>query len=76
MALAEVEPATAVVWYTLTFAGCVAQSRCPSTVFFCDEHHLTAWRASQAAQIAGDRLTVEEALEIGIALFGPLLRFA
>ncbi|MBY0320292.1 MAG: hypothetical protein K2X72_16325 [Reyranella sp.] len=73
-ALVVVEPATAVVWYTLTFAGCVAQSRCPSTVFFCQDDHLTAWRASQGAQIAGDRLIVEEALEIGIALFGPLLR--
>jgi alkylmercury lyase len=76
MALAAAEPPTAVVWYTLTFAGCAAQSRCPSTVFFCHDDHLTAWRASQGAQIAGDRLTVEEALEIGIALFGPLLRFA
>lgn len=76
MALAPVEPQTAVVWYTLTFSGCVARSRCPSTVFFCHDDHLTAWRDSQGAQITGDRLAMEEALEIGIALFGPLLRFA
>ena len=76
MALAAVEPPTAVVWYTLTFAGCVAQSRCPDTVFFCHGDHLTAWRTSQGVQIVGDPLTVDEALEIGIALFGPLLRFA
>lgn len=76
MALATVEPPTAVVWYTLAFGGCVAQSRCPSTVFFCHDDDLTAWRASQGAQIAGDRLAIEEALEIGIALFGPMLRFA
>lgn len=76
MALATVEPPTAVVWYTLAFSGCVAQSRCPSTVFFCHDDHLTAWRASQGAQVTGDRLAMEEALEIGIALFGPLLRCA
>jgi hypothetical protein len=76
MALAAVEPAAAVVWSTLTFGGCVAQSRCPSTVFFCHDDHLKAWRANEGAQIAGDRLTAGEALEIGIALFGPLLRFA
>ncbi|WP_367268081.1 organomercurial lyase [Reyranella sp.] len=73
--LAAVEPRTAIVWYTLAFEGCVAQSRCPSTVFFCDDDHLAAWRSS-SAQSAGDRLTVEEALEIGIALFEPLLRLA
>lgn len=72
--LAKVEPRTAIVWYTLAFEGCVAQSRCPSTVFFCNDDHLAAWRASKSATPAGDRLTVEEALEIGIALFEPLLR--
>ncbi|MGH7461678.1 MAG: organomercurial lyase [Longimicrobiales bacterium] len=75
-ALAAVEPRTAIVWYTLAFEGCVAQSRCPTTVFFCHDDHLTEWRANQGAHIAGDRLAVEEALEIGIALFGPLLRVA
>jgi len=74
MLLAAVEPNTAIVWYTLAFEGCVAQSRCPSTVFFCSDDHLAAWRASKSAHILGDRLAMAEALEIGIALFGPLLR--
>lgn len=74
-ALAAVEPRTTIVWYTLAFEGCVARSRCPSTVFFCNDDHLAAWRASKHA-MAGDRLTIEEALEIGIALFEPLLRSA
>lgn len=73
-ALAAVEPRTAIVWCTLAFEGCIAQSRCPSTVFFCNDDHLAAWRASEHAHTAGDRLTVEEALEIGIGLFEPLLR--
>ena len=75
-ALAAVEPRTTVVWYTLAFEGCVAQSRCPSTVFFCNDDHLAAWRAGKNAYMTGDRLTVEEGLEIGIALFEPLLRVA
>lgn len=73
--LAAVEPRTTIVWYTLAFEGCVAQSRCPSTVFFCNDDHLAAWRASKHA-LTGDPLTIEEALEIGIALFEPLLRSA
>lgn len=74
--LAAVEPTAAVVWYTLAFEGCVAQSRCPSTVFFCNDDHLAAWRAQKGTHVLGDRLAMEEALEIGVALFEPLLRFA
>ncbi len=74
--LAAVEPRTAIVWYSLAFEGCVARSRCPNTVFFCNDDHLAPWRASKRAHADGDRLTVEEALEIGIALFEPLLRLA
>lgn len=74
--LATVAPRTTIVWYTLAFEGCVAQSRCPSTVFFCNDDHLAAWRVGKNAYTAGDRLTVEEALETGIALFEPLLRSA
>jgi hypothetical protein len=76
MLLAAVEPRTAIVWYTLAFEGCVAQCRCPSTVFFCNDDHLATWRGNKSTHAAGDRLTVEEALEIGIALFEPLLRLA
>jgi hypothetical protein len=72
--LAAVEPNTAIVWYTLAFEGCVAQSRCPSTVFFCSDDHLAAWRTTKSAPVSGDRLAMAEALEIGVALFGPLLR--
>lgn len=72
--LGVVEPAGAVVWYTLTFDGCAAQSCCPSTVFFCNDDHLAAWRAGKGAHTTGDRLSIAEALEIGIALFEPLLR--
>jgi hypothetical protein len=76
MLLAAVEPGTAIVWYTLAFEGCIARSRCPSTVFFCNDDHLAAWRASKDAHVLGDRLAMDEALEIGIALFRPLLAIA
>ena len=74
MELEAVEPASTVVWYSLAFDGCVAQSCCPSTQFFCSDDHLTAWRAGNGARTTGDRLNMREALEIGIALFEPLLR--
>jgi hypothetical protein len=72
--LKVVEPVGTVVWYSLAFDGCVAQSCCPSTLFFCSDDHLTAWRAGNGARTTGDRLDTYEALEIGIALFEPLLR--
>jgi hypothetical protein len=72
--LETVEPADAVVWYTLLFDGCAAENSCPSTVFFCSDDHLASWRAGQGARAAGERLSMAEALEIGIALFEPLLR--
>jgi hypothetical protein len=72
--LEAVEPASAVVWYSLAFDGYVAQSCCPSTLFFCSDDHLTAWCAGNSARTTGDRLEMDEALEIGIALFEPLLR--
>lgn len=73
-ALKAVEPAGTVVWYSLAFDGCVAQSCCPSTQFFCSDDHLAAWRAGIGARTTGDRLDIHEALEIGVALFEPLLR--
>lgn len=74
MELAAVEPASTMVWYSLAFDGCVAQSCCPSTLFFCSDDHLAAWRGGKGAGTAGDRLNTAEALQIGIALFEPLLR--
>jgi hypothetical protein len=73
-ALKAVEPAGTVVWYSLAFDGCVAQSCCPSTQFFCSDDHLAAWRTGNGERTTGDRLDMHEALEIGIALFEPLLR--
>src|SRR5260370_22926951 len=72
--LAKVEPATAVVWQDVRYeGGCAANSLCATTVFFCSDDHLSAWRRERAADEAGFRLSMEEGLEAGRAVFGPSL---
>jgi len=73
-ALAQVEPQTAVMWQNVRYEGaCAANSLCATTAFFCSDEHLSAWRREQAADEAGFRLSIEEGLEAGRALFGPSL---
>jgi len=72
--LARVEPKTTVMWQSVRYEGaCAANSLCATTAFFCSDEHLSAWRREQAADEAGFRLSVEEGLEAGRALFGPSL---
>lgn len=73
-ALAQIEPRTAVMWQSVCYEGaCAANSLCATTAFFCSDDHLSAWRREQAADEAGFRLSIEEGLEAGRALFGPSL---
>jgi len=73
-ALAHVEPQTAVMWQSVRYEGaCAANSLCATTAFFCSDDHLSAWRREQAADEAGFRLSIEEGLEAGRAVFGPSL---
>jgi mercuric reductase len=73
-ALADVTPATAVMWQSVRYEGaCAANSLCAATAFFCSDEHLSAWRHERAADDAGFRLSIEEGLETGRALFGPSL---
>jgi len=72
--LARVEPKTSVMWQSVRYEdACAANSLCATTAFFCSDDHLSAWRREQAADEAGFRLSVEEGLEAGRALFGPSL---
>src|SRR6266478_8470593 len=72
--LAKVEPSTAVVWQDVRYeGGCAANSLCATTVFFCSDDHLSAWRRERAADEAGFRLSMEEGLEAGRAVVGPSL---
>ncbi|HLZ05474.1 MAG TPA: organomercurial lyase, partial [Bradyrhizobium sp.] len=73
-ALADVEPAAAVMWQSVRYEGaCAADSLCATTVFFCSDDHLAAWRRERSANDVGFRLSIEEGLEAGRALFGPSL---
>ena len=73
-ALADVAPATAVVWLSVRYEGArAANSLCTATSFFCSDDHLAAWRRERQADEPGFRLSIEEALEAGRAIFGPSL---
>lgn len=73
-ALDSVSPPSAVVWYDAVYSGgCAATSCCPSIAFFCSDDHLRQWLSPRAAQRHGYRLSPDEALEMGRALFGPVL---
>jgi Alkylmercury lyase len=68
------EPRGAQVWYMPVNHCCVpALEQCPSINFFCSAEHLAAWRAIHS-DMRGDRLTIEEALGRGTAVFGNLIK--
>ncbi|NWH08362.1 MAG: bifunctional organomercurial lyase/mercury(II) reductase MerBA [Alphaproteobacteria bacterium] len=73
-ALADVAPEAAVVWLSVHYEGaCAANSLCATTAFFCSDDHLSAWRRERSKDKPGFRLSIEEGLEAGRALFGPSL---
>lgn len=73
-ALGTVEPAGTLVWSGIRYAGdCGATSGCRTKVFACSDVHLDAWRVRAAADVPGFRLTMEAALQVGAALFVPML---
>jgi hypothetical protein len=74
--LSRARPAGAVVWYDLAYTQTAAMSCCPSIGFFCCDEHLQQWMVAQATACAGYRLTVDEALEVGRAIFGPIFAAA
>jgi mercury(II) reductase len=72
--LADVEPRTAGMWQSVRYEdACAASSLCATTAFFCSDDHLSAWRREHSADEPGFRLSIEEGLEAGRALFGPSL---
>jgi mercury(II) reductase len=72
--LALAEPEAAVVWLSARYEGCcAATSLCRETAFFCSDAHLDAWRLQSRSDVAGWRLTMDEALQVGRAIFGPSL---
>jgi alkylmercury lyase len=73
-ALASANPSDSVVWYDFAYDGCcAAASICPSIAFFCCDDHLQQWHRDQTPRRDGVRLAMDEALEVGRAIFGPVL---
>jgi hypothetical protein len=76
-ALASCTPGTAIVWSGLRYAdNCAATSLCTVIAFFCSDAHLEEWRNANHPAIRGHRLSIEEAHEVGTAIFGPMLTTA
>jgi hypothetical protein len=71
--LSYAQPVNAVVWYDLAYSGCAAASCCRSIAFFCSEAELQSWVSAQTPQRTGYRLTLDDSLEVGRALFEPVL---
>ncbi|MFQ5938979.1 MAG: alkylmercury lyase family protein [Alphaproteobacteria bacterium] len=73
-ALATFSPSSAVVWSGIQyFNGCAADSLCTVMAFFCSDEHLESWRNANHPDVKGFRLSMEEGLEAGKAIFTPLL---
>ena len=73
-ALRRVAPRGAAVWLGVRYAdGCAADSLCRSIAFFCSDAHLESWRDANHSGVAGYRLSMDEALQAGRAMFAPLL---
>ena len=72
--LATLSPAGAVVFAAVgDRSGCAATSLCTTIAFFCGGAHLSAWRSSQSSEGPAFRLSIGDALEVGRAIFGPVL---
>ena len=69
-------PVGSVVWYDFAYTQTAATSCCPAIALFCSDAHLKRWLLDQNSQRMGCRLTVDEGLEVGRALFEPVLATA
>ncbi len=75
--LADHSPRSAVVWTGIQYADrCAAESLCTVMAFFCSDGHLESWRDGQAPRATGFRLSPDEGLQMGRAIFTPLLAAA
>lgn len=71
--LKRVVPDSSVVWYDFAYEGSAATSCCPVIAFFCSDEHMRRWLEHQNPRRDGISLTMDEALEVGRAIFGPVL---
>ncbi len=71
-AVATAEPASAVVRIGVRYEDCAATSLCTAIAFFCGDAHLQARAAG--GERAAFRAGLDEALQVGQAIFVPFLR--
>lgn len=71
-ALATVWPAETVVWIGIQYQDQAATSLCAVIAFFCSDGHLEAWREGNR-ELKGYRLSVDEGMQTGRAIFTPFL---
>lgn len=73
--LTSYDPPSAAVWIGDWYAdGCGATSLCTTIAFFCSDSHLGQSQASARHGTGGRRLSIEEAHQVGLAIFGPMLK--
>jgi hypothetical protein len=72
-ALRSVTPSGAAVWYDFAYDASAATSCCPAIAFFCSDKHRRQWLDDQMPRRGGIGLTMDEALEVGRAIFSPVL---
>lgn len=73
--LNSVEPANAVVWSGIRpTKGTAANSLCTVLAFFSSGDALETWRRAEHPNEQGYPLSMQEGLEVGKAIFGPMLR--
>jgi hypothetical protein len=74
-ALDRIEPRSTVVWSGIRYEGaCAATSLCTVIAFFCSRTHLEAWRQANHPDAKGYCLSPDAAMQVGRALFAPLLK--
>ncbi|MGH6803747.1 MAG: alkylmercury lyase family protein [Methyloceanibacter sp.] len=73
-ALETFAPPETIVWSGIRNSeGCAADTLCTVIAFFCSDDHLEAWRRQNYPHIEGYRLSLDEALQVGRAIFAPSL---
>jgi len=72
--IARCQPEMAIVWSGVRDEpGGAGNSLRTVTAFFCSDAHLENWSESHASELRGSRLSIDEALEAGRAIFGSSL---
>ena len=67
-------PGTAIVWSGIQLSdGCAADSLCTVLAFFASDPAFEDWRAKEHPDTPGYRLTLNEGMQVGRAIFDPFL---